>query len=84
MTVVAEVTVVPRSKKFLISVKEEKIKIYLKSAPEQNKANLELIKELSKALDGAEVRILSGYKSKRKRIEIGISKEEWKRFQSSS
>ena len=76
---IAEVTVAPKSGKFSISVKGDRIKISLKSTPEQNKANLELVKELSRALDST-VKIISGHKSKHKRLEISISEDEWKRF----
>ncbi|MBU0532292.1 YggU family protein [Candidatus Micrarchaeota archaeon] len=73
---ILDITVVPNSKKFLIIKKDDKIKIFLKSPPEQNKANIELIKELSKALD-ADVRIVSGHTSRRKRLEINITEKEW-------
>jgi uncharacterized protein (TIGR00251 family) len=74
-----EVTVVPKSGRFSISVKDKKVKIFLKSAAEQNKANHELVKELSKLL-GKDVRIASGLKSKLKRLEIDITEEEWENF----
>jgi uncharacterized protein (TIGR00251 family) len=77
--VIIEVTVVPRSGRFSLSLKDGQVRISLKSAPEQNKANLELVKGLSKAL-GRPVRIVSGHKSKRKRLEIDISQEEWETF----
>jgi len=71
-----DIAVVPKSGRFSVSVKDGKIKIHLRSAPEDNKANLELIKELGKALH-SEVRIVSGLKSRHKTIEIGIVKEDW-------
>ena len=74
-----EVTVVPNSRKFSISVKDSRVKIHLKNPPENNKANIELIKELSGRL-GCPVSIVSGQTSKRKRLEIGTSEQEWKKF----
>ncbi len=76
---IVEVTVVPKSGRFAVSIKEDKIKIFLKSPAEQNKANLELVKELSKAL-GCNVRIISGLKSRSKKIELDASEEEWDAF----
>ncbi len=76
---IAEVTVVPKSGRFSVSVKEGKVKVFLRSAPEQNKANMELIKELSKAL-GCQVRVISGMKSRHKRLELDISEGEWQAF----
>ena len=73
---IVDVTVVPKSGRFSVQQKEGKIKIYLKSPPEQNKANLELIKELSKRL-GCEVRIISGLKSRQKRLELDTSPDSW-------
>ena len=68
---IVDVIVVPKSGRFAISVKDGRIKVFLKSAAEDNKANLELVKELSK-FSGSIVRIVSGAKSKRKKIEIDI------------
>lgn len=73
---IAEVSVVPKSRKFSISVKEDRVKIFLKSPAEHNKANLELVKELSKLLK-ADVRIISGFKSRCKRLEIAADRAEW-------
>ncbi len=44
--------------------------VKLKSTPESNKANVELIKVLSKYF-GKDVRIKSGFNSKRKLVEVG-------------
>ncbi len=82
MTVV-EISVAPNSRRFAVSVKDGKVRISLTSPPENNRANIELIRELSKAT-GSGVRILSGATSKRKRIEIGLSEEEWAAFLSSA
>ena len=70
-----EITVVPNSPKFMIVKKDGRLKLHLKSAPEGNKANVELIKELEKIL-GKPVRIVAGAKSKKKRIEVDESR--WK------
>jgi uncharacterized protein (TIGR00251 family) len=77
--VIVEVTAVPKSGRFSVSFKEGKVKVFLKSAAEQNKANTELVRGLSKAL-GREVHIISGQKSRRKRLEIDVSNEEWENF----
>jgi len=68
-----------RQGRFSVSAKDGKVKIFLKSTAEKNKANAELVHELSKALN-REVRIISGHRSRRKRLEIDVSKEEWERF----
>ncbi len=76
---IADITVVPKSGRFLVSAKEGRIKVFLKSPPEQNKANIELVRELSKVL-GSRVRLLSGHRTRHKRLEIDVSQEEWKAF----
>lgn len=76
---IAEVTVIPNSRKFSVSVKDDKVRITLKSPPEQNKANLELVKELSKRLK-ADACLVAGQKSRHKKLEIDITEEEWKAF----
>ena len=80
---IVEVSVIPNSRKFSISLKDGRVRIHLTSPPENNRANLELIKELSKRLD-ADVRILSGHTSKRKRLEIGTDEERWNAFLASA
>jgi len=74
-----EITVVPKSGRFEVVPKEGRVKVFLKSAPEKNKANMELLKEMKRLLK-AEVRIVSGLTSKRKVLEIQISKEELERL----
>ena len=59
----------PNSPKFKIEKKDNQIIIYCKSPPEQNKANIEIIKELEK-LTKQEVRIIKGLTSKKKSIII--------------
>jgi uncharacterized protein YggU (UPF0235/DUF167 family) len=76
---IADVTAVPKSGRFSVSFKDGKVKIFLKNAAEGNKANLELVKGLSKLL-GASVRIVSGITSRRKRVELGITDLEWAAF----
>jgi len=76
---IIEISVVPKSGRFRIAVNEEKIKVYLKSPPEENKANLEIVKEFEK-LFGKPVRIISGIKSKKKKIELPVTEEAWNDF----
>jgi uncharacterized protein (TIGR00251 family) len=76
---IADVVVSPGSKRFSISLKDGALRISLRSRPENNKANIELVKGLSAAI-GAPVRIVSGLKSKRKKIEIPIDEGRWREF----
>jgi len=76
---IADVSVVPKSPCFAIRKKDGKVRVYLKSPPEGNKANLELVKEFEK-LFGRPVSIVSGAKSKNKKLGIPVKKEEWERF----
>jgi len=59
----------PSSKKQSIKRKEDFYLVKLKSAPENNKANLELIKLLKKHFK-KDVKIKSGFTSRRKIVEI--------------
>ncbi len=79
---ILEVGVVPNSREFAISLKEGKVRIALRSPPEKNRANLELVKELSRAT-GRHVSIVAGLSSRRKRLEIDMTEEEWAAFLSS-
>ena len=56
------------SKEFKIIKKKDHWIIHIRSKPEKNKANLEIIKELSKKY--GKCRILKGKKSKNKILEI--------------
>ncbi len=76
---IVEVTVVPNSRSFSVEVRTGRIRICLRSPPENNRANLELVKELSRAL-GCSVRILSGTTSRRKRLELDIDASSWDAF----
>ena len=68
------VSVVPKSGSFRIEKKADgSLKIHLKSAPEANKANIELVKEMRRLL-GAEVRIVSGLTSRHKVLEIACER----------
>jgi len=77
--IIVDVAVVPKSGSFSISSKDGKVKICLRSPAEKNKANIELIKELGKALSCG-VRIVSGQKSHHKRLELGVTQDRWERF----
>jgi len=77
---IIEVSVVPKSPSFHVFVKDGKVKVRLRSAPEKGGANAELVRELSDALGGCAVRIISGHTSRRKRLEIAASEAEWGAF----
>ncbi len=62
-----------RQDKFSIERRGDEWVISVTSAPEGNKANMEIVKELAKRYGSA--RILSGAKSKRKKIEITMSEK---------
>jgi len=76
---IVEVTVMPNSKRFSVSVKNGRVKISLRGPPEHNKANIELVSELSKEL-GAPVRLLSGQTSRKKRLDVAVTPERWESF----
>ena len=66
-----------KSKKFLISKKDNHILVEVKSPPRQGKANIEIVKEF-RNLFRKEVLILKGFKSKEKVIFInGIKEKEF-------
>ncbi len=81
---IVEVIVAPDSRRFAIGPvsKDGRVKISLRSPPENNRANVELVSELSK-LTGRQVRLISGHTSKRKKLSIGMSEGEWKAFRES-
>ena len=64
-----KIKVMPNSKRQEVIKNEEGYRVYLKSAPEKNKANAELVSLLSKNFNKP-VRIKSGFASKNKTIEI--------------
>ena len=64
-----EVIVKPKSDKFRIAVQGDEIIIYCREEPERGKVNKELIKGFSR-LFRAEVALVSGFTSKKKRLLI--------------
>jgi uncharacterized protein (TIGR00251 family) len=76
---IIEVSVVPNSPRFSVGYKNGRLKVMLMSQPEKNRANIELIQNLSKLL-GKQVRIISGLTSKRKKLAADITEGEWKAF----
>ncbi len=65
-----EIIVVPNSKKEQI-LDEDPMRVKIKEKPEDNKANVSVEKALSKYF-GKKVRIVKGFKSKRKVVEIEV------------
>jgi len=76
---IVEISVIPKSGGFRIVKKDEKIKVYLKSPAEENKANFEVVKEFEN-LFGKPVRIVAGTKSKKKKIDLPVTEDEWNVF----
>ncbi|MDD5172187.1 MAG: DUF167 domain-containing protein [Candidatus ainarchaeum sp.] len=76
---IVEITAVPNSKRFSVSLKDGRLKVCLRSVPEHNKANLELVQGLSRLL-GRDVALVAGQTSKRKKLEIAMSEAEWAVF----
>jgi len=64
-----EIKVKPNSSKSEIKIKDNEIIVYLKSLPQNNKANLELIKLFKKQLK-KDIKIKKGLISKKKLIYI--------------
>ena len=77
-----EITVRPGSKRFRIHKSGARLMADLENDAEKNRANIELIQGLSAAL-GRPVRIISGQKSRRKRVSADIGEAEWAAFLSS-
>lgn len=73
---IIEVSVVTKSPCFSVSIKDGRVRIHLTSPPEKGQANAELVRELRRAT-GADVRIISGLASRRKRLEIGMDEDAW-------
>jgi uncharacterized protein (TIGR00251 family) len=75
-----DITVSPKSSKNKISITEnDHIKVYLTSPPVDGKANADLIALFSKTVKvpKSDIEIISGLKSKKKRIAIlGLTREE--------
>ena len=57
-------------KQEITKISENEYKVSLKSPPENNEANLELIKILKKHFKAKEVKIIFGRTSRRKRVEL--------------
>ncbi len=77
MSVVLVIKVIPSAGKVLLTLdKTGKLVCYLKSAPERNKANEELLSLLSKkvGVTRSDVFIVSGVTSKRKQVMVKTPK----------
>lgn len=72
---IIEAKVTPGSKRFSIIMEGDLLRIHLKSNPERNKANIELVNELS-SLIGKPIRLVSGITSRKKLLDMDIEKEE--------
>lgn len=68
------VKVKPDSKEFSLE-RGHITKVYLEKSAEKGRANAELIKRFSDILD-AEVGLISGHKSRRKKLRADVSEEE--------
>jgi len=64
-----EIHVTPQSKQFKIQVEEDELLVFCRESPVKGRVNRELIKELSK-LFKRRVKILSGFRSRQKRLLI--------------
>lgn len=64
-----EVRVIPNSSRTELKEENGKLKLYLKSVPEKNKANSELVKFFKKNL-GLKIEIISGKRSRGKVLKI--------------
>ena len=76
MSLTIDVKIIPQSgKQNIVIDKSGTIKIYLKSEPKRNKANIELIKFLSKKFNLLEtdIKILAGLKTRKKKIKINLN-----------
>ncbi|MFA5854410.1 MAG: DUF167 domain-containing protein [Patescibacteria group bacterium] len=79
---ILSVKVIPKSGRTELKFEGELLKVWLKSAPEDGKANDELVRILAKKLDisRAHVEILHGKSTRNKTVDItGISMEEMKK-----
>ena len=64
-----EIYVKPQSRQFKIEVEEDELLVFCRESPVKGRVNRELIKELSR-LFKRRVRILSGFRSRQKRLLI--------------
>ena len=65
-----KIKVKPSSGKQEIEEKEGYYLVHLKSPPEDNKANIELLKILQKYFKTKEIKVKTGFRSKNKTIEV--------------
>lgn len=73
---VIEIHIKLHSDKFMINKENDIFQVFVTEVPEKNKVNKEIIKQFSKMLK-MPVGILSGWKSRKKKIKIdGLSLEE--------
>lgn len=75
---IIDVVVKPNSRKFEAKMHEGRLHVSLTEQAEKNKANIELVKELSKML-GCDVRLVSGAASKRKKLALNLDENEMKK-----
>lgn len=66
---IISITAKPNSRKFAVEIKGDKIVVSLESRAENGRANIELIRELRRALK-KEVSLIFGEKSKNKKIAV--------------
>ena len=59
-------------KKKIVKLSDNEYKVYLKAIAENNKANIELIKLLSKYFKTQDIKIIRGKTSSKKEVEINI------------
>ncbi len=76
---IIDVSVRPGARRFSLSSKDGRLVAELESEPENNKANIELVSQLSKLL-GNPVRLIAGHKARRKKLSVDISAAEWVEF----
>jgi uncharacterized protein (TIGR00251 family) len=76
MTIILEIKVVPSSGKQRCILEGERLKCFLKAAPEKGKANKELVAYLSKMLQlrSQDITILTGATSRLKRVQCETEK----------
>ena len=81
---ILEIIVKPRSKAFRIVVEEDDIAIFCREEPIKGKVNNEIMRELSR-LFRRDVRIISGFSSRQKKLLIrGTKKSEFEQILNSS
>ena len=78
---IIDAIVKPNSRRFevkceLVKAGKPLLRVSLTEQAEKNKANLELVRKLSK-LFGCQVRLLSGLKSKRKKLDLELCEADF-------